>query len=98
MKQLRQSLSLLVVLLISQFCLTQAQPTKPSPRRSSYSPVPEMGLTLRDGWSLQSSCRVEKPGEVVSTPRFSPTGWYGVTVPTTVVAALVKQKVYPNPD
>jgi exo-1,4-beta-D-glucosaminidase len=57
-----------------------------------------MGLALRDGWSLQASGKVEKPGEIISSSRFTPAGWYTVTVPTTVVAALVKQKVYPNPD
>src|SRR6185437_2771249 len=89
---------LLVVLLVSQFGLTQTQSKNPTPKGSSSSPVPEMGLALRDGWSLQSSCKVEKSGEVLSTPQFSPAGWYNVSVPTTVVAALVKQKVYPNPD
>jgi len=54
-------------------------------------------LLLRDGWKLQSSCKVEEKGEVLSTPRFQPKGWYPVTVPTTVVAALVKNKVYPDP-
>jgi exo-1,4-beta-D-glucosaminidase len=98
MKQLRLPLSLLVVLLISQFGLAETQTKKLTPKGSSSSPVPEMGLALRDGWSLQSSCKVEKSGEVISTPQFSPTGWYNVSVPTTVVAALVKQKVYPNPD
>jgi exo-1,4-beta-D-glucosaminidase len=58
----------------------------------------EAGLVLRDGWSLQSSCKVEKTGEVISTSAFSHAGWYTVSVPTTVVAALVKQKVYPDPD
>jgi exo-1,4-beta-D-glucosaminidase len=98
MKQFRLPLSVLVVLLISQFGLSQAHPAKLAPRRSSSSPVPEMGLALRDGWSLQASGKVEKPGEIISTQKFSPTGWYAVSVPTTVVAALVKQKVYPNPD
>jgi exo-1,4-beta-D-glucosaminidase len=98
MKRFQLLVSVLAVLLISQSGLTQTHPSKASPRRSSSSPVPEMGLALRDGWSLQSSCKVEKPGEVISSSKFTPTGWYGVTVPTTVVAALVKQKVYPNPD
>jgi exo-1,4-beta-D-glucosaminidase len=53
---------------------------------------------LRQGWSLQSSCKVEKKGEVISTPQFAPTGWYTVTLPTTVVSALVKNRVLPNPD
>src|SRR5207249_5869462 len=41
---------------------------------------------------------VQQGGDVLSTLRFRPTGWYTVAVPTTVVAALVKQKVYPDPD
>jgi exo-1,4-beta-D-glucosaminidase len=58
---------------------------------------PDAGLALRDGWNLQSSCKVEAKGETVSTPAFQPKDWYSVTVPTTVVAALVKHKVYPDP-
>src|SRR5205809_4858526 len=54
-------------------------------------------LQLRDGWSLQSSCKVEQKGELISTPKFAPTGWYAASVPTTVVGALVKHKIYPNP-
>ena len=74
MKQFRLPLSVLVVLLISQFSLAQTQSAKTSPRRSSSSPVPEMGLALRDGWSLQASGKVEKPGEVISSSKFVPAG------------------------
>jgi exo-1,4-beta-D-glucosaminidase len=59
--------------------------------------APETRLPLAAGWSLQSSAKVPEPGEVLSTPQFRPSGWYPATVPTTVVAALVKQKVYPDP-
>ena len=88
MKQLRIPLSVLVVFLILQFGSAQTRPAKPSVRRSGYSPVPEMGLALRDGWSLQASGKVEKPGEIISTQKFAPTGWYTVSVPTTVVGTL----------
>ncbi len=54
-------------------------------------------IPLRDGWSLQSSRKVDAPGEEVSTARFHPAGWYDVSVPTTVFAALIKHKVYPDP-
>ena len=54
-------------------------------------------LPLADGWALQSSGKVAETGDVISTPSYAPKGWYTVTVPTTVVAALVKQKVYPDP-
>src|SRR5437773_1589998 len=55
-------------------------------------------LLLRDGWALQSSCKVEQKGDVVSTARFRPQGWHAVSVPTTVFSALVKHKVYADPD
>ena len=54
-------------------------------------------LGLKDGWSLQSSTKVEAKGEVISTPHFAPTGWHTTSVPTTVVAALVKDKTLPDP-
>ncbi len=98
MKRFRIPLSVPVVLLISQLGLAQMHSSKSTAKPTASSPVPEMGLVLRDGWSLQSSCKVEKPGEVLSTAKFAPAGWYSVSVPTTVVAALVKQKVYPDPD
>lgn len=55
-------------------------------------------LRLADGWSLQSSAKVAESGDVISKPAYQPKGWHPVSVPTTVVAALVKQKVYPDPD
>lgn len=53
---------------------------------------------LHEDWSLQTSAKVQTPGEVISTAKFSPTGWLSATVPTTVVAAEVKAKKLPNPD
>ena len=81
--------------LISVPLLTATAQTKAYPRGQSTSAD---AITLRDGWSLQSSCKVEQKGEVISTPKFAPTGWYAVSVPTTVVTALVNHKVLPNPD
>ena len=54
-------------------------------------------LVLRDSWTLQSSAKVDTKGEVVSTPGFIPKGWHNITVPTTVVAALVKDQTLPDP-
>jgi exo-1,4-beta-D-glucosaminidase len=54
-------------------------------------------LPLRDHWTLQSSAKVDAKGEVISTPAFVPMGWHDVTVPTTVVAALVKDNSLPDP-
>ena len=57
----------------------------------------ESRLPLRD-WKLQSSAKVEAPGATVSTPTFEAHAkdWYAVQVPTTVTAALVRHKVYPD--
>src|SRR5574337_723590 len=65
-----------------------------SPARSAADTV----LPLRSGWSLQSSAKVPETGDLISTPKFQPKDWYPVTVPTTVVAALVAHKVFPDPD
>jgi exo-1,4-beta-D-glucosaminidase len=64
--------------------------------KSSH-PHTESTLSLREGWTLQSSAKVEEKGEVLSRPAFQAKDWYTVTVPTTVVAALVEHKVYPDP-
>ncbi|MBV8052195.1 MAG: beta galactosidase jelly roll domain-containing protein, partial [Acidobacteriaceae bacterium] len=58
----------------------------------------ESSLALSDGWNLQSSGKVADSGDVISKPTYQPAGWYSVTVPTTVVAALVKERVYPDPN
>jgi exo-1,4-beta-D-glucosaminidase len=54
-------------------------------------------FALRDHWALQTSTKVEARGEVVSTVAFIPKGWHEATIPTTVVAALVKDKTLPDP-
>ena len=54
-------------------------------------------LALRDHWTLQSSSKVEAKGEIISSAGFLPRGWHDVTVPSTVVAALVKDKTLPDP-
>ena len=54
-------------------------------------------MLLGEGWTLQSSAKISEAGEQISTPGYRPQGWYTVNVPTTVFAALVKAKVYPDP-
>jgi exo-1,4-beta-D-glucosaminidase len=51
---------------------------------SSSQPLP-----LRDGWRLQSGCKIQSQGEAISTSGFEPKGWVEVTVPSTVLAAQV---------
>lgn len=54
-------------------------------------------IQLHRGWAIQSACKVNAQGDVISTPAFRPSGWHAATVPNTVVAALVANKVYPDP-
>jgi len=80
------------VLLCSYLTAQQKAPTKPAPK-----PLAETRLMLRDGWALETSAKVEAKGEVISTPKFSAKGWHAATIPSTVVAALVKDKTLPEP-
>ena len=54
-------------------------------------------VQLHDGWQLQSSAKVDVNGAEISTSKFNASNWRRISVPTTVVAALVKDKVYPDP-
>ncbi len=54
-------------------------------------------LALQTDWRLQSSAKVQAKGEAVSAAGFDAKDWYAASVPTTVFAALVANKVYPDP-
>ncbi len=83
--------SLLCAALLAFSTFVFSQETKPA------RPHSESTISLREGWNLQASGKVDEKGDVLSTPAFQPKDWYSVTVPTTVVAALVEHKVYPDP-
>ncbi|HVO62439.1 MAG TPA: hypothetical protein VMT53_15995 [Terriglobales bacterium] len=54
-------------------------------------------LDLRDGWSLQSACKVQKSGKVISSSTYRPQGWYAATVPSTVLATQVAAGEFKDP-
>jgi hypothetical protein len=56
-----------------------------------------MKLPLSGDWFIKSSIQVKEGGEIISTDKFSSEGWYPAQVPTTVLNALVKDSVYPDP-
>jgi exo-1,4-beta-D-glucosaminidase len=58
----------------------------------------ERTTPLKSGWAIQSSAKVSAGGDAISKPDFKPDGWYPASVPTTVVAALVADHVYADPD
>jgi exo-1,4-beta-D-glucosaminidase len=52
---------------------------------------------LREGWRLQSGCKIRATGDAISGPSFSTDGWIDVTVPSTVLAAQVAAGIFPDP-
>jgi len=54
-------------------------------------------IDLDRGWAIQSSAKVAETGDAISRTTFQPHDWIAATVPTTVVSALVENKVYPDP-
>jgi exo-1,4-beta-D-glucosaminidase len=66
-------------------------------QRQAERPLSGARIDLEQGWQIQSSAKVEAKGDVVSTDAYRPQGWYQASVPTTVLAALVADKIYPDP-
>ena len=54
-------------------------------------------LMLRENWKIQSSAKGQAGGDVLSSTQFTPKAWYPASVPTTVLNALIENKVYPDP-
>ena len=54
-------------------------------------------MVLRDNWFIQPSADVHAYGEAISSVGFSTRDWYPATLPSTVMSALVEDKVYPDP-
>jgi exo-1,4-beta-D-glucosaminidase len=57
----------------------------------------ETRTALHDGWQLQSACKVNIDGSVISASGLAAEGWLKVSVPSTVLAAQVKAGVLPDP-
>jgi exo-1,4-beta-D-glucosaminidase len=53
-------------------------------------------IELSQGWSLRSQTGFADGGAAISQPSYSSTGWYPITVPSTVMAGLVTNGVYTN--
>jgi exo-1,4-beta-D-glucosaminidase len=54
-------------------------------------------VVLRENWCIQPSAEVHAGGAEISRAGFPTNGWYPATVPSTVISALVEDKVYPDP-
>ena len=83
--------SLLTIALGTALCL-------PAARGQSAPAGNGSRIDLASGWLIQSSAQVPEKGDSISQTGFQTHGWYPSSVPTTVVASLVKNKLYPDPD
>ncbi len=54
-------------------------------------------LFLKDNWTIQSSQKITTDGNDISSLYFDPEGWYPTSVPSTVLAALIANGLYPDP-
>ncbi|MFI5127680.1 MAG: glycosyl hydrolase family 2, partial [Candidatus Acidiferrales bacterium] len=70
----------------------------PSLALAQASETPSARVPLRADWRLQSSCQISATGAQISALGFQTTGWHSTRVPSTVVAALVADGTYPDPD
>jgi exo-1,4-beta-D-glucosaminidase len=53
---------------------------------------------LHKDWQLQSSCEIKAVGSEIATAGFDAASWHHADIPSTVVAVLVGDKTYPDPD
>ena len=68
-----------------------------SPQTANGADAQDNAIYLHKDWQLQSSCEVKANGEQISTVGFDAKSWHHSDMPSTVVAALVADKTYPEP-
>jgi exo-1,4-beta-D-glucosaminidase len=51
-------------------------------------------IPLRKDWRMQSSTRVARTGKEISMSSFNTAGWYAISLPSTVIAGLLKNNKY----
>jgi exo-1,4-beta-D-glucosaminidase len=54
-------------------------------------------MPLREGWRLQSACKLQAAGGTISTTAYHPANWFATNVPATVLAAQVAAGEYNDP-
>lgn len=54
-------------------------------------------LKLNENWLIQSADSIQNSGEKLSSVNYEPENWFNTDIPTTVLSALAKNEVYPDP-
>jgi exo-1,4-beta-D-glucosaminidase len=52
---------------------------------------------LRDGWTVQSACKLQADGASISSNAYRVQGWYKTSVPATVLTVQVNAGIYKDP-
>lgn len=65
--------------------------------QSANKAMDSKAIPLRQGWEIQSGCKIQADGAQLSSDTYHPQGWIKATVPTTVLAAQVAAGIYPDP-
>ncbi|WP_197048410.1 discoidin domain-containing protein [Streptosporangium roseum] len=68
-----------------------------APQRAAPQPAGALAPTALGGYRIQSSAKTADSGAAISTPGYAATGWYPAGPRSTVLAALLENKVYPDP-
>lgn len=84
-------------LLAALFVVGVSLPAAVGATKADLSVAARSEITLRDGWTVQSSAKVKGEGEQVSVHGFDVSGWYKTSAPKTVFAVLVENGAYKDP-
>jgi exo-1,4-beta-D-glucosaminidase len=52
---------------------------------------------LAEDWRVQSACKLQAAGDVISVDGYAADGWTKTSVPSTVLAAQIKAGIFPDP-
>ena len=77
--------------LAALFLISAASACRTKPAESLQYDIP-----IADGWFIRSSAEVRDGGAVISSPGLDLAGWCPASVPSTVLAALLKNGEYPD--
>ena len=77
--------------------LTQGPRTSEQVSQVASGQASSSRFELHRGWTLQSSRKAIQGGEVLSSAKFRPRGWYPATVPSTVFASQVANREFEAP-
>lgn len=64
---------------------------------AALSDVPAGSFLLREGWKVKSSAEVGLNGKQLSVAGVNTKNWANTSIPATVLTALVRNGIYPNP-